>query len=170
MERVSRKIMCTLAWSGNLHGTPWLDLHQDLTQLCCGIRQDIGKCYFHLTAIKILLGLCKFEHGFWTYTLRKFWRYNKASISDAQFRQCLDSDSRFTLKAWFRFRLIPIPIPVKSGIIPESIPILESESCITGKHSQGLIRGFPYQGLSCCIVRILWECSLRSPNRFLSSI
>ncbi len=49
-----------------------------------------------------------------------------------------DSDSRLTLKAWFRFQQfskclipIPIPIPVKIGLNPESIPIPESESCIT---------------------------------------
>ena len=38
-----------------------------------------------------------------------------------------DSDSRQHPKS-----LIPIPIPGQSGIIPESIPIPESESCITG--------------------------------------
>ncbi len=51
-----------------------------------------------------------------------------------------DSDSRLTLKAWFRSQEfskclipipIPIPIPVNIGLIPESIPIPESESCIT---------------------------------------
>ncbi len=45
-----------------------------------------------------------------------------------------NSDSRLTLKAWFQDFckcLIPILIPVKSGIIPESIPIPESELCIT---------------------------------------
>ena len=39
-----------------------------------------------------------------------------------------DSDSRQHPKS-----LIPIPIPGQSGIIPESIPIPESESCITGR-------------------------------------
>ncbi len=50
------------------------------------------------------------------------------------------SDSGSFPNIWFRFRfrfqgfskcLIPIPIPVKNGIIPESIPIPGSESCIT---------------------------------------
>ena len=39
-------------------------------------------------------------------------------------------------KVWFRYILkslipVPIPIPAKIRLIPESIPILESESCIT---------------------------------------
>ncbi len=61
---------------------------------------------------------------------------SRPKISDS------DSYSRSFPNVWFRFRfrfqefskcLIPIPIPVKSATIPESIPIPESESCITDR-------------------------------------
>ncbi len=44
--------------------------------------------------------------------------------------------------------LIPIPILVKSGIIPESIPILELESCTTAKDgysidTRDIVKVFP---------------------------
>ncbi len=64
--------------------------------------------------------------------------------SDARFRPMCDSEFRFRFqinsKVRFQFRFhfiliflipIPIPIPAKIGIIPESILILEPESCIT---------------------------------------
>ncbi len=53
------------------------------------------------------------------------------SDSDSRLIQKSDSNSDFDSILIFLIP-IPIPIPAKNGIIPESIPIPESESCITG--------------------------------------
>ena len=65
---------------------------------------------------------------------------------------------RFRFRFWFQpnlILLIPIPIPADMWLIPESIPILESELCITGYTRLGTILS-PAEGLRTNFFQTIW--------------